>query len=246
MTAVHYSVDTPCFNGSLNILVVLISSWSNKPGNISQKILKGIRSEAPLKTRIDTTQKKLETQILRLDGIHTNLQKKDDALFKKIVDAQRIHDTQSARTYALELNEVRKIKNVIGNAKLAMDQVKTRLSTVSEFGDIVVTLSPCMSMIKGISDSVGGIMPGANDSIDEFTKTINEVLTGSSMDSAPTPQTAFANPESESIMQEVARHIEDKVTTKLPDIPKEFKVGVNPPSKVNLKHDIIADKQVYT
>lgn len=230
----------------MNIQYDVISRWTDKRGSISQKILGSIRSEAPLKTRIDATQKKLESQISRLEGIHANLQKKDDALFKRIVDAQRSHDTQSARTYALELNEVRKIKNVIGNARLAMDQVKTRLSTVSEFGDIVVTLSPCMSMIKGISDSVGGIMPGANESIDEFAKTINEVLTGSSMGTAAVAQPEFVNPESESIMNEAARLIEDTTTSKLPDLPEEFKVGVNPPSSVNLKQDIIKDRQVYT
>lgn len=224
----------------------MISSWSDKKGNLSQKILNGIRSETPLKTRIDTAQSKLESQINRLDGIHTNLQKKDDALFQRIVEAQKMHDNQSARTYALELNEVRKIKNVIGNAKLAMDQVKTRLGTVSEFGDIIVTLSPCMSMIKGISDSVGGIMPGANDSIDEFAKTMNEVLTGSSMGAEVAPQPAFASPESESILQEAASLIEDNATTKLPNVPQEMPTGVNPKSKVNLKEDIISDRQVYT
>ncbi len=204
-----------------------------------------MRSEAPLKNRIDATQKKLESQILRLDSIHSNLQKKDTALFNRIVSAQRTHDTQSAHTYALELNEIRKIKNVIGNARLAMEQVRTRLSTVSEFGDIVVTLSPCMSMIKGISDSVGGIMPEANESLNEFASTINEVLAGASMGAAPVPQSTFANPESESIMQEAARVIEDSASSKLPDLPEEFKSGVNPPSRVNLKQDIISDK-VYT
>lgn len=224
----------------------MISSWTNKGDNISQKILRGIRSEAPLNTRIDATQKKLELQISRLDKIHTNLQQKDAALFKKIVNAQKIHDEQSARTYALELNEVRKIKNVIGNAKLAMDQVNTRLSTISEFGDIVVTLSPCMSLIKGISDSVGTMMPGANESIDEFARTINDVLTGSAMESGVPAQPEFVSPESESIMQEATRIIQDSATKSLPDLPSDLKVGVNPPSNVNLKEDILTNKQVYT
>ena len=223
----------------------MISGWTNKDGNIS-KFLNSIRPETPLKDRINVGQKTLESQISRLDSIHTNLQKKDAALFEKIVHAQKTHDSQSARTYALELNEMRKIKNVIGNAKLALDQVRTRLNTVSEFGDIIVTLSPCMSLIKGLSDSIGSIMPNANESLNEFSNTLNEIISGASVGAIPVAQTRFINPESESIMQEAARLIEDTATRKLPDLPNDLRAGVNPPSTVNLKNDIIADKQVYT
>ena len=47
-------------------------------------------------------------------------------------------------------------------------------------------------------------------------------------------------------MQEAARAIEANATKSLPDLPEDLKAGVNPPSTVNLKADIIANKQVYT
>ena len=43
---------------------------------------------------------------------------------------------------------------MIGGAKLAMEQIQMRLGTMSDLGDIVVTLSPCMAMIKNINASV--------------------------------------------------------------------------------------------
>ena len=223
----------------------MVRGWSEKRGNISQRILGGMRSEAPLKTRIDGAQKQLEARIAKLEGIHASLQKRDGLLFEKIVSAQKMHDEQSARAHALELGEVRKMKGIIGNAMLAMEQVRTRLGTVSEFGDIVVTLSPCMSIIKDLPDSVKGFMSGANESLDEYAKTFNEVITGSSLGSAA-PAGHAASPEAEGIMQEAMQALHDGATKRLPDLPGELKSGINPPSRVNLKEDVLTDKQVYT
>ncbi|GIT56345.1 MAG: hypothetical protein Ct9H300mP17_15040 [Candidatus Nitrosopelagicus sp.] len=67
--------------------------------------------------------------------------------------------------YATELAEIRKNNKTVSNAKLSMEQVQIRLNTVSELGDVVVTLSPCMSLIKGLNTSLGGMMPEVAESM---------------------------------------------------------------------------------
>ena len=73
------------------------------------------------------------------------------------------------------------MRDRIGNAKLSMEQIKLRLSTVSELGDIVVTLSPCMSLIKGLAPSISTLMPQMHSSMENLTSTLGDMITDSSL-----------------------------------------------------------------
>ena len=81
--------------------------------NLSQKFLDKIKPEYALKNKINGAEKQMESQMLRLDQAHNKLKRNHDNIFKKIVEAQRTHDESKARTYAIELVEIKKIKNKI-------------------------------------------------------------------------------------------------------------------------------------
>ena len=143
--------------------------WDKTEGeSISQKEISKVKPDEPLKNKIDFAQRKLGSQILKLEGINEKLQKKHDMIFEKIVNAQRNNKTSYAQAYAGELTQVRKMKNMVGGAKLSMEQVKLRLDTVSELGDVVVTRSPCMAIIKGLSQSLNVILQEANESMHDL------------------------------------------------------------------------------
>ena len=138
----------------------LIKNWNNIKNsmNLSQKVLDKVKPETSLKNRISFAEKKLQIQITRLDETHQKLQQNHNRVFQKIVAAQKMGNEPRAKAYALEVQEIRKVRKVIGDAKLAMEQIKLRLNTVSELGDVVVTLSPCMSLIKGLAPSISGFV----------------------------------------------------------------------------------------
>ena len=139
---------------------MLSNSWDKVVGeSMSQKVINRIKPEEPIKNKIDLAQKKLQFQITKLEGINEKLQKKHDMIFEKIVNATRNNKTGYAQAYAGELTQVRKMKNMVSGAKLSMEQIKLRLDTVSELGDVVVTLRPCMAIIRGLDPSLTGIMP---------------------------------------------------------------------------------------
>ena len=98
-----------------------------------------------------------------------------------IVESQRRNDAHIARAYAEELTNLRRTIKVISGAKLAFEQVKLRLDTVSSMGDIVVTLSPCMSVIKGLSPMIAGIVPEADASMQDLTSMLGSILNESSV-----------------------------------------------------------------
>ena len=188
--------------------------------NLSQKFLDKVKPESTLKNKIEDAGKKMEQQILRLEHAHNKLKQNHEHIFKKIVEAKLTHNESKARTYAMELQEIRKIKNKIGDAKLTMEQVKLRLGTVSELGDIVVTLSPCMSLIKGLAPSISGLLPQMNTSIQDLTDMFGDILSDSPSLSTESMSPIYAkNQDTEAILQEVHNVIEGRTRTAIPEPP---------------------------
>ena len=204
---------------------MISNSWNKTEGeSISQKVMRKVKPDEPLKNKIDFAQRKLGSQILKLEGINEKLQKKHDMIFEKIVNAQRNNKPSYAQAYAGELTQVRKMKNMVGGAKLSMEQVKLRLDTVSELGDVVVTLSPCMAIIKGLSPSLNGIMPEANASMQDLSQILGDVMSGSSVgvgDSmSMVPET---NADTLAILEEAHSVIAGQTKSTIPDIPDSLK-----------------------
>ena len=204
---------------------MISNSWSKTEGeSISQKIIGKVKPDEPLKTKIDFAQKKLQFQISKLEGINEKLQIKHDVIFEKIVNAQRNNKPGYAQAYAGELTQVRKMKNMVSGAKLSMEQVKLRLDTVSELGDVVVTLSPCMSIIKGLSPSLNGIMPEANASMQDLSSILGDVMSGSSVGGGDTLSVApETNADTLAILEEAHNVIAGQTKSSIPDIPDALK-----------------------
>ena len=187
--------------------------------NLSQKFLDKIKPQTALKNRISDAEKKMGYQILRLDQVHNKLKQNHDHVFKKIVNAKLTRNESRARSYAVELQEIRKIQNKIAGAKLLMEQMKLRLSTVSELGDIVVTLSPCMSLIKGLAPSISGLFPQMNASMQDLPNMLQDLLTDSSLSAEPIIPSYQGNADTEAILQDAQNVLEGRIRTTMPEPP---------------------------
>jgi division protein CdvB (Snf7/Vps24/ESCRT-III family) len=204
---------------------LISSSWNKSTGeSISQKVMSKVKPDEPLKNKIDFAQKRLHLQISKLQIINEKLQTKQDVIFEKIVKAQRNNKNVYAQAYAGELAQVRKMKNMVSGAKLSIEQVKLRLDTVSELGDVVVTLSPCMSIIKGLAPSISGIMPEANASMQDLSSILGDVMSGSSMslgnDMTVSSET---NADTLAILEEAHNVISGQTKSSIPDVPENLK-----------------------
>jgi division protein CdvB (Snf7/Vps24/ESCRT-III family) len=204
---------------------MLSNSWNKEGGeSISQRVLNKVKPEEPIKNKIDFAQKKLQFQITKLEVINEKLQKKHDTIFEKIVNAQRNNKTGYAQAYAGELTQVRKMKNMVSGAKLSMEQIKLRLDTVSELGDVVVTLSPCMSIIRGLAPSLKGIMPEANASMQDLSQILGDVMSGSSLSMGDGISiSAETNADTLAILEEAHSVIAGQTKSSIPEIPDSLK-----------------------
>ena len=199
----------------------LTKNWNNIKGrvNLSQKVLDKVKPETSLKNRIVFAEKKLQLQISRLDDTDQKLQQNHDRVFQKLVAAQKIGNEPRAKAYALEVQEIRKVRKVIGEAKLAMEQIKLRLNTVSELGDVVVTLSPCMSLIKGLAPSISGFVPEINTSMNELSNMLGNMITDSSLKTESIMESNQDNADTRAILEEVHAVLEGETKTNMPEPP---------------------------
>ena len=203
-------------------MVSFTDKWNALKNNekLTQAFMGKVKPDAPLKNRLDAAQKKLQLQISKLSEIDTKLQQKNDAIFEKIVSAKKSNDEDYARIYANELSEIRKHKQMVGNAKLSMEQIQIRLNTVSELGDVVVTLSPCMSLIKGLSASLGGMMPTMSDSMQDLSTMLGDIVTGSSIThDGSIGQIDTTNSDALSILEEAQSIVEGNTKQAMPEPP---------------------------
>lgn len=204
---------------------MISNSWNKAEGeSISQRVMGRVKPDIPLKTRIEEAQRKLQFQISKLEGITEKLQKKHDGIFEKVVNAQKSHNNAYAQAYANELVQVRKMKNMVSGAKLSMEQIQLRLNTVSELGDVVVTLSPCMSIIKGLSPSLSGIMPEATSSMQDLSQILGDVMIGSSIEGSDLMNAgSVTSADTLAILEEAHSVIAGQTKSAIPDIPDSLK-----------------------
>ncbi len=109
---------------------------------------------------------------------------------------------------------------MISNAKLSMEQIQIRLNTVSELGDVVVTLSPCMSLIKGLSTSLGGMMPTVSESMQDLSTMLGDIVTGSSIThDGSLGQMDAMNSDATAILEEAQSVVSENTRQSMPDPP---------------------------
>ena len=197
--------------------------------SVGIKILENIKPQPPLKPRIEEAQKKLQFQITKLDNISIKMDSKDQLIFKRVVQAVQNHEIQYAKVLSAELAQIRKMSKMVNSAKLALEQIHLRLNTITELGDVVVTLSPAMSVIKGIQNGLTSMMPEADHSLTQ----ISDLLGGILADSAQIPAAEINNSkvmseDSIKIIEEATAIVEQSMKEKFPDLPAIELEGKDP------------------
>src|SRR6185436_8991035 len=189
--------------------------------SVGTKILDNFKPQSPLKPRIEEAQKKLQMQIAKLDSISIKTEEKDQLVFKRVIQAVQNHESQYAKVLSGELAQVRKMNKMVSSARLALEQIELRLNTITELGDVVVTLSPAMSVIKGIQGGLSSMMPEADQSFGQISDLLGSIMTDSGQISN-TEINGFngsSDEDSMKIIEEATAIVEQNMKDKFPDLP---------------------------
>ena len=198
----------------------LNDKWTKQPKpSLSEKINDVIKPKGALKPRVQQAIQRLQHQISKLDSMINKLNERDAKLFKRIVEATQSHDTGTSRVLSKELAEVRKVSKVLGNARIALEQIELRLTTYHDLGDTVVTIMPTIGLMKGMKSSLSKFMPGADQEISAMAEMLGGFMTESFSSEATFGIDSSTSAESEKILQEAAAVAENSVGDKFPSMP---------------------------
>lgn len=182
-------------------------------------IKEAIRPSKPLKPRLNQAIRRVESQVQRLQQAGDRLSERDKTIFAKIVEAYTSHDKERANVFANELSEIRKMEKFMMHASLALERVVLRLKTVSELGDIVVTLAPATNVLESVRRGVSGILPSAERELGQVGTMLSEIIVEAGQTTGMTLNFDVANEDAKRIMNEAAMVAEQRMKDKFPDLP---------------------------
>jgi len=135
------------------------------------------------------------------------------------VEAYSKHDTASANVYANELTEIRKMARMILQAKLALEQIILRMQTVTELGDVAVTLLPVVSIVNEVKSGINSINPMAEREIGDIGNLLNGIVVDASMLTGMEINFDSLSEDSSKILGEAQSIAETKMNETFPDLP---------------------------
>jgi division protein CdvB (Snf7/Vps24/ESCRT-III family) len=195
-------------------------NWARQEtSSITDKIKDSVKPQGALKPRIQTAVNKLQLQISKMDSMLNKLHERDAQLFKRIVAAMQQHDTSASRVLSNELAEIRKVTKMLSNARIALEQVQLRLTTIHDLGDAMVAIGPAMSTMKGLRSSLGRFMPEADAELNAMTQTLGGLMMDSLAGDAFSVDSDISSEETEKILQEASAVAEQQIGERFPSVP---------------------------
>ena len=187
--------------------------------SMTGKIRDAVKPQGALKPRIQNAVNKLQVQISKMDSMLTKLHERDQQIFQRIVTSMQQHDTSASKVLSNELAEIRKVSRMLGNARMSLEQVQLRLTTIHDLGDAMVAIGPAMSTMKGLKSSLGRFMPEADSELNSMTQTLNGLMMDSLSGDSFAMESEATNEETEKILQEASAVAEQQIGDKFPSVP---------------------------
>ena len=187
--------------------------------SVTGKLREAVKPQGALKPRIQTAVNKLQVQISKMDSMSTKLQERDQQIFQRVVTAMQQHDTSTSKVLSNELAEIRKVSRMLGNARMSLEQVQLRLTTIHDLGDAMVAIGPAMSTMKGLKSSLGRFMPEADTELNSMTQTLNGLMVDSFSGDAFNVESEATSEETDKILQEASAVAEQQIGDKFPSVP---------------------------
>ena len=186
---------------------------------VTAKLRDAVKPESELKPRIQSAVNKLQVQISKMDTMLGKQRERDAQLFQKIIAALQRHDTLAGRVLSAELAEIRKVTNMLSNARMSLEQVRLRLTTIHDLGDAMVAIEPALATMNGLKTSIGRFMPEADGELNRMTQTLNGLMSDSLTGESFGAGSENYNEETDKILQEASAVAEQNIGDRFPSVP---------------------------
>lgn len=177
------------------------------------------RPGGPLKPRLDAVQKKIQVQISRLEELHGALKSKDEEVFRKLLTSIKENNAQYSTVLSAELARARQVSRVVFLSRVALEKLVAKLSSASDFGDLVIVLSPAMSVVKNLRSSLTPHVPEMEGELGIISELLSGILVDAGQVGGYTINFETANEEAVRLIDESSTVVEQKMKEEFPGIP---------------------------
>ena len=177
------------------------------------------RPGGPLKPRLDAVQKKIQVQVSRLEELHELLKSKDEDLFRRLVASVEENNAQYSTVLSSDLARARQMSRVVFLSRVALGMLVAKLSSASDFGDLVIVLSPAMAVVKSLRSSLTPHVPEMEGELGIISELLSGILVDAGQVGGYTINFETANEEAVRLIDEASLAVEQKMKEEFPGIP---------------------------
>lgn len=176
----------------------------------------------PLKPRLDAVRKKIEVLIDRLEELHGINRPRDNEILRKLMVSINENNTQHSTLLSSELARARQLSRALLLTSLALEKLISKLSSASDFGDLVIILTPSMAVVKNLRSSITPYLPEMEGDLGVISQLLSGILVDAGQVGGFTINFETANEEAVRFIVEVSRLVDEKMEeefSKVPELP---------------------------
>jgi division protein CdvB (Snf7/Vps24/ESCRT-III family) len=176
----------------------------------------------PLKPRLDAVRKKIEVLIDRLEELHGINRPRDNEILRKLMVSINENNTQHCTLLSSELGRARQLSRALLLTSLALEKLISKLSSASDFGDLVIILTPSMAVVKNLRSSITPYLPEMEGDLGVISELLSGILVDAGQVGGFTINFETANEEAVRFIGEVSRLVDEKMEeefSKVPELP---------------------------
>ncbi|MGH9955030.1 MAG: Snf7 family protein [Nitrososphaeraceae archaeon] len=176
----------------------------------------------PLKPRLDAVRRKIQVQIDRLEELHSIQKLKDNEILGKLTVSINENNSQRSTLLSSELARARRLSRVLLLSSVALEQLISKLSSASDFGNIVIVLSPAMAVVKNLRSSITPYVPEMEGELGVISELLSGILVDAGQVGGFTINFETANEEAVRLIGEASQVVDQKIKeefSKVPELP---------------------------
>jgi division protein CdvB (Snf7/Vps24/ESCRT-III family) len=100
-----------------------------------------------------------------------------------------------------------------------------RMKTVTEFGDLVCTLGPCIGVLRSVNVGLCGVLPEAENELGDIGNMLSGLMFDCGTSSGMSLNFTSVNEDASKILSEAAAVAEQRLSANFPDLPPGMPTG---------------------
>ena len=165
-------------------------------------------------------EKKIKVQIDRLEELRNLNRLKDMAILTKLTDSLNDNNSQHLTLLSSELTRSRQLARVLMLSCVSLEKLIVKISTASDFGNLVMVLSPAMAVMKNLRSSITSYVPEMEEELGIISELLSGILVDAGQVGGSTINFEKANEQAVQYLGEVSEVVDQKMEQEFSRVPE--------------------------